>query len=57
MFALRSSISLQVSKKIFGIINKRGQGPNKHCWGWKNKVNVIDIAGISWISLNSVGMV
>ena len=47
MFALRSSISLQVSKKIFGIINKRGQGPNKHCWGWKNKVNVIDIAGIS----------
>ena len=31
MFVLRSSISVQVSNKIFGIINKT-EGPNKH-WG------------------------
>ena len=31
MFVLRSSISVQVGKKIFGIINKQ-VGPNKH-WG------------------------
>ena len=32
MFVLRSSISVQVSKKRLGIINKQG-GPTKHCGG------------------------
>ena len=30
MFVLRSSISVQVSKKMFEIINKRGGSPNKY---------------------------
>ena len=30
IFVLRPSISVQVSKKIFGIRNKRWRGPNKH---------------------------
>ena len=43
MVALRSSISVQASKKIFEIINKWGAvrgGPNKHLEVWKNfKIN------------------
>lgn len=34
MFAFRLSISVQVSKKMFGKINKR-RNPNKHWGGWK----------------------
>ena len=30
MFVLKSSISVQVSKKIFGIMNKWRGDPNKH---------------------------
>ena len=34
MFAFRLSISVQVSKKMFGTINKR-RNPNKHWGAWK----------------------
>ena len=46
MFVLRSSISVNVSKKIFGIINKR-RCPNKH-WeggGGINKNSIINKCG------------
>ena len=54
MFVLRSSIPLQVSKKVFGIINKRS-GVNKH-WreregggvvrgSWKKKLKINDRVG------------
>ena len=41
MFVLRSSVSVQVSKKIFGII-KNGEGgcPNKH-WEVEKKLKLI----------------
>ena len=43
MFVLRSSISVQVSKKMFGIINKR-QSPNKH-WGGLEKKKINKLGG------------
>ena len=43
MFVLRSSISVEVSKKIFEIINKR-EDPNKH-WGMPGKNSKINKRG------------
>ena len=57
MFVLRSSISVKVSKEIFGIINKRGEAPNKHWWWrdrcWKKIEKITSKGGDVYLAIKS----
>ena len=56
MFVLRSSILVQVCKKIFGIINKRcegGVGLNKQWEGWKKNSKINKQRGDVYLELKS----
>ena len=52
MFAFRLSISVQVSKKMFGKINKR-RNPNKHWGGWK-KIQSLENLGEVCLALKRI---